>query len=101
MVADDLGGSSQGEDPLPCRSDKAASLSTDHSIVQSPPPDRAAHRSGPHSASLMSDSSRAADDTAAGRVPIWDRLPRSIWLMGQLALLNASLMNDALLEATL
>lgn len=79
MVADDLSGSSQSEDPLPRRTD-TAHLSTAPSAVP-PSSAGAVHRTPPPLAA-------ATGDVSAGRVPLWNRLPRSIWLMSSMALAN-------------
>jgi hypothetical protein len=96
MVADDLGGISQSEDPLPRRTD-GSSFSTAPSAVSSPSSD----------SSISPDSIRSPDsavrqtgarmgDAQSGRVPLWNRLPRSIWLMSCTGLLHVALLPLAL-----
>lgn len=81
MVADDLG-SSQSEDPLPRRAD-TAHLSTAPSAVP-----QQSENAVPRIAPLVAP---AAGDASAGQVPLWNRLPRSIWLMSSLALASLNM----------
>lgn len=81
MVADDLA-SSQSEDPLPRRTDPDHFSAVSSTAAPSAAPnssENSVHRTAPQVAS-------ATGDTSAGQVPLWSRLPRSIWLMSTLAL---------------
>lgn len=75
MVAEDQTAGSPAEDPLPRSelfSDSAGSTGPSTAPRQATPGE-------------MRPASSAADRTSS-KVPIWDRLPRSIWLMSVLAL---------------
>lgn len=86
MVADDLGGSSQSEDPLPRRTNDSPG-SADRRVAELRPPTALA---GPLCPVSNEPALSAAGDGSAGRVPLWNRLPRSIWLMSTLALTIAA-----------
>lgn len=89
MVSDDLGGS-QSEDPLPCRTDPAH-LSTAASSAVSRQAENAAPRAAPLPPPVPLPD-LAAENASTGRVPLWDRLPRSIWLMSSLLMLPLQLL---------
>ena len=84
MVADDLGGSSQSEDPLPRRANDAPGLADTYSA------NRVAEHPSPGNPAGNEPALSAAGDASAARVPLWNRLPRSIWLMSTLALTIAA-----------
>lgn len=79
MVVDDLGGGEQAEDPLPRLNAEAAAAPT---LTTG----GAASLALPAGGTIGGGSSRTSDgaavsDESSERVPLWNRLPRSIWLM--------------------
>lgn len=77
MVVDDLGGGEQAEDPLPRHG-------ADGAVV--PPttggaPVLAMAAGGTLGGDRSPASDASASDESSERVPLWNRLPRSIWLM--------------------
>jgi hypothetical protein len=90
MVTDDRG--SQSEDPLPCRSHGTPS-SADNSSAHRSPAFSAADNSAAEAEPTLAPglAPLAADDASTGRVPLWNRLPRSIWLMSTAMLMTPGL----------
>jgi hypothetical protein len=84
MVTDDLGGGST-EDPLPRRFD-GASFSAVFPAADLQPSSPSAEMNSTGEKLSGPD----AGDPSTTRVPLWNRLPRSIWLMSALALAIAS-----------
>jgi hypothetical protein len=83
MVVDDLGGAQQAEDPLPRQVAELA-------VVPAVPAATAVAggtSGGMAAAAIIGGASArttdtpAASDESSERVPLWNRLPRSIWLM--------------------
>lgn len=74
MVAEDQTGGSQAEDPLPSSGVLELALAGGALPVEA--------------SSLATEvaSSASPSGVSSSRVPLWDRLPRSIWLMSVLAL---------------
>lgn len=74
MVADDQMGGSQAEDPLPSSGVLELASAGGAVPVQASP--------------LATDAASIAPSSgvSSSRVPLWDRLPRSIWLMSVFAL---------------
>lgn len=74
MVADDQTAGSQTEDPLPRGGHVAWSAAGDASPLQA------------SVAAVETVPNTSPTDASTSRVPLWDRLPRSIWLMSVFAL---------------
>ena len=74
MVADDQMAGSQAEDPLPSGGILELASAGGAVPIQASP--------------LTSDAASTAQSSgvSSSRVPLWDRLPRSIWLMSVFAL---------------
>lgn len=73
MVADDQMAGSQAEDPLPSSGILELASAGGAVPVQASP-------------LATETASSTSPSGVSSRVPLWDRLPRSIWLMGILAL---------------
>lgn len=77
MVVDDLGGGEQAEDPLPRLGAESAAVPTPAGGA----PVLAMATGGTIGGGRSQASEPAASDESSERVPLWNRLPRSIWLM--------------------
>lgn len=77
MVVDDLGGGEQAEDPLPRLGADTAAVPT----IGGGAPVLAMAAGGAVGGARQASDAAAASDESSERVPLWNRLPRSIWLM--------------------
>ena len=74
MVVDDLGGGEQAEDPLPRQSAVVPPTTGGAPVL-------AMAAGGTVGGDRSPASDASASDESSERVPLWNRLPRSIWLM--------------------
>jgi hypothetical protein len=80
MVVDDLGGAQQAEDPLPRQAAELAVVPALTAVAGGTSGGMAA-AAIIGGASARTTDTPAASDESSERVPLWNRLPRSIWLM--------------------